>query len=354
MPTLLSMMLTLAFVAEPASHANASARGSASTSNAAIPLGRTIRHTIRAGEPLAELLDRYGVSREELERLNPELDAAQEPKPGTLLVIEPRLFPAPRQRRKLRVRESQTWDRLASRLPVTASDLRKWNIRYAKRRRVPRGATIYFFEESTINPRVPSPDEVTPAPPVVRPGAFSWGHPGRGKLVHGVALPDRPELYTIRFARLAYGSSLTVENIQRALALFRARSGFTAEIKIGAISRRTGRRLRPHRSHQSGRDVDVRLPAMPGSEEEWDLSAHQIDWYATWLLVASFVDTEVVDMIFLERKFWGRLRHAARRLGATDERIADVMDKVRHSPGHDSHIHVRFGCNPGARRCREH
>jgi murein endopeptidase len=185
----------------------------------------------------------------------------------------------------------------------------------------------------------------------VRPGGMSIGRPSRGRLRGGVPLPASDD-YTVRVPYQGYGTSLTVRDVQRAIAGFRSETGFDDPITIGALSRRTGRRLRPHKSHQSGRDVDVRLPAMPFVDGH-SLESHEVDWHATYALIEAFVRTGDVNVIFLERRFYRRLRRAAERLGADDERIQHVLGHLKHSKGHTGHMHVRFRCAPESLECKD-
>ena len=144
------------------------------------------------------------------------------------------------------------------------------------------------------------------------------------------------------------------DGIQRALASFRHETAFPGPIYIGAMSRKSGRRLNPHKSHQSGRDVDVRLPAMPYAKHTQKLQEWEVDWHATWALIRAFAETGDVQQIFLEMKFWRRLRRAAVEMGSADAEIDAIMGKyVRHSRGHVAHIHVRFVCSEAAERCRD-
>ncbi|MCA9714472.1 MAG: penicillin-insensitive murein endopeptidase, partial [Myxococcales bacterium] len=190
--------------------------------------------------------------------------------------------------------------------------------------------------------------------PSSTPVARSSGRPHKGRLLDGAALPVNESLYTIRFERLAYGTALAVLGIQRALASFRHETAFPGPIYIGAMSRKSGRRLNPHKSHQSGRDVDVRLPAMPYAKHTQKLQEWEVDWHATWALIRAFAETGDVQQIFLEMKFWRRLRRAAVEMGSADAEIDAIMGKyVRHSRGHVAHIHVRFVCSEAAERCRD-
>jgi murein endopeptidase len=160
------------------------------------------------------------------------------------------------------------------------------------------------------------------------------------------------EHYTIRFPEMAYGTTITIRGIRRALAGFRRDTGFSREITIGAISLAKGRKLPPHKSHQSGRDVDVRLPAMPHALETGPMRSDQVDWYATWALLEAFVRTGDVQVMFLEKRTHKHVRRAAMRLGASDEYIEQVFSFVTHQSGHGSHIHVRFRCSEQASSCR--
>jgi murein endopeptidase len=56
-----------------------------------------------------------------------------------------------------------------------------------------------------------------------------------------------------------------------------------------------------------------------------------------------------------------RLYQAAQALGVSDELLAATLQyprgsaaslgKVRHAPGHEGHIHVRFACGPAEPEC---
>jgi hypothetical protein len=94
---------------------------------------------------------------------------------------------------------------------------------------------------------------------------------------------------------------------------------------------------------------------MPHARKRARLRPDDVDWHAAWALIEAFVDTGVVQSIYLERQLQRRLRRAAKGMGASMERINAIIHPngiVRHSPGHKGHIHVRFRCSPEATRCR--
>jgi len=305
-----------------------------------------IRYRLGQGETLESVATRYDVGIEEIVAAN---ERRSDFRKGDIIRLQPRKFVPPRASKTIKSSERRTWEQVAQRHGVEGEALRRWNPRLAKRARVPSGATLTVWFDSGVT-RFPYATDPEPLPDFETRGAgYSIGKPHRGRIENAVQLPASDH-YTIRFDRVAWGSSLAVRNIQRALAGFRRDSGYAGPLLIGGMSRKTGRRLRPHRSHQSGRDIDVRLPAMSFATG-YRLQANEIDWHATWMLVEAFVRTDAVQVIFLERKLFARLRSAAMRMGADDARIQQVMKRVRHSKGHTGHIHVRFVCAPEAAQC---
>jgi murein endopeptidase len=190
------------------------------------------------------------------------------------------------------------------------------------------------------------------------------GRPNRGRIVNSIALPENKKLYTIRKPEEAFGSSHALHNLQLAIANFRQATGFDRAIVIGAISKKGGGRLRPHSSHQSGRDVDVRLPVDKGVKGTAAENVSQVDWDATWALVSALVATGEIQYIFLSHSRQKYLYRAAKRAGASKdmlERIIQYPRKsgtnngiVRHARGHTSHMHIRFTCAANEGRCESY
>ncbi len=181
-------------------------------------------------------------------------------------------------------------------------------------------------------------------------GGVGVGGPNGGRLVNAVQLPENPQLYTRKHPANAWGSTHAIDTLQRAVAQFRRDSGYPGAVVIGDISKRHGGRFYPHKSHQSGRDVDIALPGKPGAR----------DWDATWGLVEALIDSGRVERIFLGYGRQRELYEAARRAGVSTDRLTrDVQYPegryapavVQHQSGHEEHIHVRFKCGPDERGC---
>lgn len=320
-----------------------------------------VRHRPTMRERVTHIAVRYGVTREQLVRWNPKLppNASFAPRRRKLKIYARRL-PPPRQKVRYQVQEGENWMDIACKFHIEHRDLHAYNW---KTKRLWAGRQLVLW----IDPGFPEtifPDQGPPVPSQfdIPTGALSVGRPDRGRLLDGIELPDSP-LYTRKHPTSGlWGSSHTVLQIHRALAGFRHHYGFEGEVVIGAISRRRGGRFSPHRSHQSGRDIDIRLPTWPSLSGRHPPREDEIDWYATWGLIKSFIDTGEVDTIFLDVSRHRNLYEAARTMGETPQSLEAVIKwpqwsgrsrpVVRHSKGHDTHIHVRIKCGPDEPRCR--
>jgi murein endopeptidase len=319
-----------------------------------------VKHKVVPKERLDDIAERYGVSRDEIIRWNKTLQKKAWIYAGQTVKVHARHVPPPRQKITYEVQFGDTWQKIADAHNVRVSDLRAWNPKVPKAFRA--GAKLIVYTNPT---HAPAPEEegeagVEPLPVFkVKSGGWSVGKPNRGHLVNGVQLPDS-DLYTVRDPDKAWGSSHTILELQKTIATWRRDTGFSGPLVIGAISKKGGGRFKPHRSHQSGRDVDIRLPKKPGADSKSQDPA-DIDWRAAWGLIKAFIDSGQVDYIFLDWNRQKRLYNAAKAAGATEEVLNKAIQYprarktnngvVRHAEGHTVHIHVRVKCAPSSSRC---
>ena len=88
----------------------------------------------------------------------------------------------------------------------------------------------------------------------------SIGQPNNGRLVDGVQLQSSADILVLEPAK-AWGTKQLVQLIEMAAQETREAYPDTVPLVVGHLSRRKGGSLSPHRSHQSGRDVDVAMYA---------------------------------------------------------------------------------------------
>ena len=136
------------------------------------------------------------------------------------------------------------------------------------------------------------------------------GSPADGVLRNGLRIPDDAGVL-LRLPRSAYGTSHAVAELMRAVAAFHERSDYPLPIPVGSMSRPRGGPITGHRSHQSGRDVDLALLRRPDVSAWRELRGSRVQWDAMWQLVLA----------------------------------------LRHASGHEHHMHVRFGCGSFETEC---
>ncbi len=339
-----------------------------STASAAPPAAESgrkwIKHRVVAKETLDWIAARYGVTRAQIVRWNKKKlgDKAWIFAGQKLSIHAHAPVPPPREKVTYRVKRGDTWSKIAGSYDIPLKQLRAWNSKVPRAFKAGTRLTVW------TNP-APPPDEEAPAGEgggsaaeiptfEVRAGGLSIGKPNRGSLQHGVPLPES-EMYLVRDADKTYGATHAVEQMLIAFANFRAASGYDQKLVIGAMSLKKGGRFRPHRSHQSGRDVDIRMPRKAGRKKI--KSASDINWGATWELIKALAATGEVEYIFMSTSRQKMLHRAAKDRGATKAELKKLIQYpskaktnkglVRHSKGHDSHIHVRFKCAKSNKRC---
>jgi murein endopeptidase len=188
----------------------------------------------------------------------------------------------------------------------------------------------------------------------------SIGAPAAGRLVNGVQVPEG-EGYTAKLPESAYGTTHAVTHLVAGLAAFREQHTFEGDILLGSMSRRHGGPIGGHRSHQTGRDIDIRLPLRAGVPSWFPIRPWRVDWTAVWHLLVALIDTGEVQIVFMDYGAQKYLHRAAVALGVEEAERRRVLQWpigykahrgiVRHAPGHTQHVHVRFRCGTFEPEC---
>lgn len=225
--------------------------------------------------------------------------------------------------------------------------------------------------EEGIGPEFESPTE-----------SRSVGATNRGRLYDAAALEADDSLF-LRNPNARYGT----EELVSLLNWARAQVDATypgSRLVVGDLSRRGGRRLRPHRSHRAGRDADVGFyllndagePAM--NERFVRLSRHGtgseprserelvFDDARNWEFIAALLgqDRVPVQYIMVISPLRERILAEGERRGAPEwllNRVREVVGPRATGRGpaarfgtHYSHFHVRIYCAPDDRpRCQD-
>lgn len=193
---------------------------------------------------------------------------------------------------------------------------------------------------------------------------LSVGSPNRGKLRNGMPLPEGPA-WRLRVHRpRTYGAVHTINALVQAFETWGSKYPDGPKLRIGEISRRTGGRVPPHSSHRSGRDIDIGyiFHGIDDGEHRWKyMNVRNFDAEKNWALVQALLETDQVQTIYISKKLQKLLhKEAAKHL---DEAQLAALFEYPHTPqspyatiqhwrGHANHMHVRFKCEPGNRKCR--
>jgi len=323
------------------------------------PENHWIRHVAVARETVDQIAHRYRVRPDRLRAWNALTDEANELKAGVELRVWTTRKPSPRQRIDYIVQEGDTWWRIAAGHGVDSWQLRSYNWPYQDKM-VP-GEKLKIWIDPLVYDWIHADAVVIPpeGSRVVRRGGVGVGSPDDGWLVNAVKIPPG-EGYQVRFPETSYGTTHAVEQLLAGINRFRERSHNHGTLKIGSMSAVRGGELGHHRSHQTGRDVDIRLPRRAEIPSAIALTPKRVDWLATWELIKAFAEVDSV-VVFLDYAMQRRVHAAATAAGATDAELDALLQYprgsharvgfVRHSPGHDQHVHVRFDCGPCELEC---
>jgi penicillin-insensitive murein endopeptidase len=200
--------------------------------------------------------------------------------------------------------------------------------------------------------------------------SVSVGRTNRGGIVHPARLPDTGDGYwtptTWRVRGVRYG----VDELIDLIAAVGRKVGIQypkSRLAVGDLSPPGGGAAQHHRSHQSGRDVDLllfytRLDGTPVPTDTMHVfggphgaatdAAVALDVPRTWAVIRALVtSTEAeVQRIFLYEPLALILLDHARAIGEPElivDRARSVLRQPSDSAPHNDHMHVRIFCPAG-------
>jgi penicillin-insensitive murein endopeptidase len=198
----------------------------------------------------------------------------------------------------------------------------------------------------------------------------SIGLPHKGTLTDGVALADKGDGF-VRFRRDAvkWGNPRLVATIEHAARTVRTKHPGSPPLVVGDLSMKNGGQTERHRSHRSGRDVDLIFYALtpdgrpvqaPGftrfgpdalGKPEKGSKWLRFDVDRQWTLIKALVESPEanVQWIFIARWLEALVAEWAIAKGEDPEVVWQaevVMKQPGDSAAHDDHVHVRLACTP--------
>ena len=203
----------------------------------------------------------------------------------------------------------------------------------------------------------------------------SWGRPNGGKLIDGQRLALAGDGYVVPPTWSARGTQWGTDElldvivyVGRAVALAHP----DTRLAVGDLSIQGGGASAHHRSHQTGRDVDLLLfatdldghPLVPTAMRRFGADGitlgagprERFDAARQWTVVRALLEAPGpgIANIFVFAPLRDQLLDHARAIGEPEgliDHAAQVMAQPGDSAPHDDHMHVRVYCPPSDPGC---
>lgn len=198
--------------------------------------------------------------------------------------------------------------------------------------------------------------------------SIAWGHTNAGKLLNGVKIPPRGDGYLVPRTWAQRGNNFGTEElvslvVRAARRVAREHPG--SMLYVADLSPPRGGPSAWHRSHQTGRDVDLLFyaldadgrPAPPPpqmvrfGDDGVSLAGPRLvfDTERNWALLRALLEDPAVEVqhVFVYEAIEHLLLQHAVEQGEPDElvqRAAAVMQQPTEALPHDDHFHVRIYC----------
>ncbi len=182
-------------------------------------------------------------------------------------------------------------------------------------------------------------------------GSISVGYVHEGRLINGQQFPTSEHWKVVDPPR-TWASQETVDYLAAAIGKVKAQFPAAPPLRVNQMSSREGGHLRPHKSHQNGRDVDLGFYYPTAEPIRVRERERYIDVALNWALVRALITETDVQMILVDRRVIDVMYKHALEIGEDKAWLDSVMRRgansiVRHARRHRDHFHVRF-YNPRA------
>ncbi|MCE9666479.1 penicillin-insensitive murein endopeptidase [Myxococcus stipitatus] len=182
-------------------------------------------------------------------------------------------------------------------------------------------------------------------------GSMAVGFAHSGRLVNSVQFPKGPEWIVVS-PEAAYATQESVDYLATAIREVRARFPNAPPLRVNGMSNKEGGHMRPHKSHQNGRDIDVGFyyPTVdPIRERERE---KYIDVALNWAFVRAVVTKTDIQLILVDRRVQKVLYDHALSVGEDKAWLDSLFSEgpngiIKHARRHRDHFHLRFW-NPRA------
>jgi LysM repeat protein/murein endopeptidase len=176
-------------------------------------------------------------------------------------------------------------------------------------------------------------------------GSVSVGFTDSGRIVNAVPFPTDGNWLVVD-PQHAWATQETVDFVVAAIREVEQRMPGSPPLRINDISSKDGGWLRPHRSHQNGRDVDLGFYYPTADPVRIRARESCIDVARNWALVRALITNGDVQVILVDRRVQSVLKKYALSIGEDSAWLDSIFDGatgiVKHARRHRDHFHVRY------------
>lgn len=178
-------------------------------------------------------------------------------------------------------------------------------------------------------------------------GSISMGFVEEGRLINGVPFPTGDDAWTVVSPEATYGTEETVGFVAAAIRQVKAWHPDAPPLRVNQISAREGGYLRPHKTHQNGRDVDLGFYYPGGQTVRVREREKVMDVALNWALVKALVMHGDVQFILVDARVQKVLFEYAKKSGEDPAWLESLFHAGResilqHARRHRDHFHVRY------------
>jgi LysM repeat protein len=176
-------------------------------------------------------------------------------------------------------------------------------------------------------------------------GSISVGFADEGRMINAVQMP-KGDGWVVVQPDHAWGTQETIDGLIAAATGVHNRFPSALPLRVNHISQREGGYVRPHRSHQSGRDADLGFYYMDEGIPNIRDRRPVMDAALNWALLRQLITQSDVQVILVDRKISAYLHDYALSIGEDEAWLQSVFvgpkPLVQHAKRHRDHFHVRF------------
>lgn len=183
-------------------------------------------------------------------------------------------------------------------------------------------------------------------------GSISAGFVDSGRLINGQRFPEGDPAWTVVSPEKSYATRETIDYLVTAIHAVKAQYPDSPPLRVNQISGPEGGWLRPHKSHQNGRDADIAFYYPTADVVRARERERYIDVTRSWAFIKAVVTLTDVQMVLVDKRVQKVLYDHALKAGEDKAWLDSLFHAgadsiIKHARRHRDHFHVRF-FNPRA------